>query len=795
MNTRYIYILFLFIATLVKAETIVVGEVMDAQSGEPIANVNIYYRGTHIGCTSNADGLFMLRADLDKKRTLVVSAIGYKTQRYTIEPEQYVGINITLEEENTHLEDVFVIPKNNPAIPLMERVRLAREANDIARDPTFSYTIEEQKHLFISGINRRHLQRHLWKSLQSGMIPAADSTLLLPLYSLQQQWNKQGKSTSPITAPEEHFSMLTPTDYSLLLNDLEIPFNFYSNTIDIFGKSFLSPLAASGNQYYNYYLVDSLSVGEEKQYYLHFRSKNAFIPTFNGEMTIDSSSCAVRSISATIPRETSVNYLSSFQLAQTYNAKHALENEKMSLILDFAIKSDSSHIFPTVLLMRNLSASGAIDTIIQPLVQKETYTSDSLQRLAMDSLHNMPIMRVARFAAQVINTGDVPTGTPIDIGDITELVQYRQSEGLHLGLPLRTNEKLWKNVSIGGYLAYGFHDRAWKGGGNIQILLPTQRRHILRGSYEDHYVWSEVDYTDQWLRENNLGRKSMNLTMALFNSLYTNPHALNSSVRQREVHISMESDWTNILEGYLDVRLGKMGYGKPSVGYYNMPAYRYSSFTAAFRLGWNERKVDYYFKRLHIHSNYPIVYLAGEVGSYRTNTMEQDALYAKLTLSISQHLNLGLWGELNYAIQSGIIGGNVPYPLLKAFNGNQTYTYEPYRFTLMNQWQYAADKYILLHANWDMNGILFNRIPGIRYLRLHELLELKAAYGDLSSKHSQVLPFPTKVQNLNIPYVELGIGIGNILRVAEVYAVWRLTHWDDKSSPIWGIRFRLHLGL
>ena len=49
--------------------------------------------------------------------------------------------------------------------------------------------------------------------------------------------------------------------------------------------------------------------------------------------------------------------------------------------------------------------------------------------------------------------------------------------------------------------------------------------------------------------------------------------------------------------------------------------------------------------------------------------------------------------------------------------------------------------------------------------------------------------------SLNTPYVELGCGIGNILRILDIHSVWRLTNWQDTSTPRWGIRFRLHISL
>ena len=67
-------------------ETIVVGEVYDANTGEPLSNVNVYLQGTQSGTSTNSEGLFMLREDMDRSRTMVVSAVGYHTERFKIEP-------------------------------------------------------------------------------------------------------------------------------------------------------------------------------------------------------------------------------------------------------------------------------------------------------------------------------------------------------------------------------------------------------------------------------------------------------------------------------------------------------------------------------------------------------------------------------------------------------------------------------------------------------------------------------------------------------------------------------------
>ena len=180
-------------------------------------------------------------------------------------------------------------------------------------------------------------------------------------------------------------------------------------------------------------------------------------------------------------------------------------------------------------------------------------------------------------------------------------------------------------------------------------------------------------------------------------------------------------------------------------------------------------------------------------------------MYGNLQLMLRHNVDLGMAGHLHYLAQAGVTFGQVPYPLLHLFSGNQTYTFDPYRFSMMNNYQYAADKYLSLQANWNGGGVLFNQIPGLKYLRLRELLEVKMAWGGLNDKHKSVIDFPKLSHNTQtnyslltaptVPYVELGVGIGNIFRLGELYSVWRLTHLKDAYTPYWSMRFRLFLGL
>ena len=769
-------------------ETIVVGEVYDANTGEPLSNVNIYLQGTQEGTTTNAEGMFLLREELERARTMVVSAVGYHTERFKIEPHTQSGIDIALREKVGTLAEVFVVPNENPALALMEKVRARRAANRrmVAEDAATGSTA-----LYVSDIQSRNLKRNLWKSLQSGMIQQEDSSYLVPLY-----WRQQTLDTV-----REEATLLTVTDYQLLLGQIPSTFDFYANSMPFLSTSMLSPLAASGNTYYTYFLVDSVWVGEEKRYQVRFKTKNPFYATFNGEMMIDSATCALRSIEVKMPAQTSINYLKGLSVRQTFTVDNQLRDEQVNMLMDFAVKAplgnDTTHIFPTLLLTRGTKLQHEENT-----PQNYAPEQDDMILPALDSLNNTPLFKTAKLLAYVVQTGCIPTSKYVEIGKVHHVFKLSKFEGLRVGIPLRTTDDLWKNVCLEAMVAYGMGDRAWKGFGQINVALPTERRHTMFVRYADEYMYADVDDFSEYLRENIVFNKQINIVTRLMQSLTFNPdYYYNTMSRRREARLQFSDEWNSYLETQAYVKLGRMGYGEPTSRYNAQPSFSYSTIGASARISFNERKVDTYFERRHIYNHLPVIYLGAELGSYRMDDMSSYRMYGNLQLMVRHDVDLGMGGELDYLVQAGLVFGRVPYPLLYHFAGNQTHTFDPHRFSLMNNYQYAADQYVALQAHWNGKGVLFNLIPGVRYLRLRELVELKMAYGGLRQDHQQVLTFPTTqtghgtMRAMQVPYVEMGVGIGNILRIGEVYGVFRLTQINDPASPWWAVRFRLHLAM
>ncbi len=804
--------LFLCTFRCLATETIIVGEVVNEATGEAIPNVNIHFRGTKIGTTSDASGAYALRVDMTDKAQLVFSAVGYYTQRFEITPGAMAGLQVSMREKAALLTEVVVAPNENPALALLRKVREHRADHDRTMHKDRSFEAKREQTLYVSHISKRHLRRALWRSLQAGMIAQEDSTYILPLYRQTQSFRISGTDMIPANDQQSRTLILSDADYSSYLGS-EGNLNFYANSVSIMGHAFLSPLAAGGNLYYRYYLTESEAndptaersnsvsglTGEAgHDVVITFRTRNPFYATFNGEMVIDTTTFALRSIHAYVPAEVAVNYINTVHVSQVLAADGSIADEQLSAILDVSIKAEQAGtVFPSLLITTSLTNPTAQQSVSPQdglSAERSVSPQDGLTPTdsAFQALDSLPVIRAAKWFATIATTGYIPTGTPVDIGHIEEILQINRHEGVHVGLPFRTNEKFSKVISLEAAVGYGFKDRRAKGLGRISINLPTLRRNILQLEYSDRYAWSEVDDFDRLLRENSMGWGNFDFTSYAFEALYRDKQCVNTALRRRQVQLHWFADWMD----RLDTRLGhsfavethayvRAGWQAGDISDQTSDV-SYQSLSLIGRLSWGEKKYDGYFLRRYAYSSkYPVLYLGLEAGHWANSQqpIANSQLYAHLRIMLTQHANLGMGGTLNYAFRMGAIFGHLPQTLLWQANGNQGYAYDPYRFTLLHGYELLADKYVTLHAEWNGHGILFNTIPGIRWLHLRELVETKLAYGYLSANSQQLTANSTF-------YAELGVGIGNILRVCDLYSVWSLS-----PSIRWAMRFRIHLGL
>ena len=141
-KVKRVLLLYLFLLSIFYIhgqETIIVGQVINKADRKALAGVNVRFRGTNTAMSTDTAGYFMLRSN-EKVHALVFSSVGYKTVELPIKSGQSMGTQVVMEEENTVIQEVIILPRVNPALEMMKKVRLMRKVNDIAHMPHFSVT-------------------------------------------------------------------------------------------------------------------------------------------------------------------------------------------------------------------------------------------------------------------------------------------------------------------------------------------------------------------------------------------------------------------------------------------------------------------------------------------------------------------------------------------------------------------------------------------------------------------------------------------------------------------------------
>jgi len=793
---RYVYICFLllfFVFTCgVKAqETLVVGQVLSSTDQSPLPYVNISFRNSQTAAQSNEEGYFMIRTT-DKQNTLVFTSVGYKRHEIRIKPGKSVGIQVEMDEDNTLLREIFVIPGSNPAIEMMKKVRLLRKVNDISLQKGFKTISTEQNLVLLSKINQRSMNKRIFDQLKKGKLSGTDSSMVIPLYMAVKKYQitsteKKRLSTKLFSSPETGEKILEK-----LVGELNTELNFYNNSISVFGKNMVSPLSNVGNVFYDYYFSDSVKTKFGKQYEIHFRSKNTKNLAFDGKLWIDSATYSLTRIEAELPEKANINFIHNLRISQKYvpvsTHNWMRESEEFALNMNYALLTDSLHSKPEIFVKKSTTFHSTDSNVQQSSnFARSEYNETTLDE-KLSELNNTPLLRSAKWIADVVFTGSIPVGK-IDIGKIEQIIRITDIEGWRLTLPFHTNEKLWKNISIGGYVGYGFKNKVVKYSGLAQYKFHSEKRRVLSFNYTDDYRRIDYNYNNFMYRENPLvtGDEDISSSFLAFES------ARKISER-KEYSASFANDWNQDIESNLYLRSNRLNANASmpmTLG--GIPVDNYlqqNSATVSTRFSFDEKTYDDHMQRIYVANTMPVIYSILEFGNTRIGN--KTGQYGRVMGAVKQFIRFD-FGQLNYNADAGIILGNVPYPLLATPAGSESGGYGFYTFNLMNYREYAFDKYINLHTEIMLNGLIMNQIPLIKHLNLREMATFKMSYGGLRDSHKTQLDYPGEMYPMNKPYMEVGVGLTNILHIFTLQSVWRLTDLNHPGVSKWGLLGCLNL--
>ncbi len=767
-------------------ETLVVGQVFNKDDRSPLESVSVYFKGTNKITHTNEEGYFIIRNDGNEK-VLLFSLIGFNQVELKVKPGEQLGTEILMEEKDNLLGELLVKPGANPANDLMTRVVKARKKNKVQA----LQQKREQSLVLMSKKDSRWENNRIYNQFRDGNISENDSSLLVPLYMEELELMQSSKEKELLSKETYNSSETAIELVGKLLQGLETDANFYNNSVLVMGKSLISPLANVGRSFYRYYLVDSIQGEAGKEYLLWFRSKNSKNLAFNGEMRIDSASLALTYIDAEMPRQANLNYIHNLHFNQNYSLyksetwipKKEISNWDMTYELLKRENQKSAELF-----IRK-RADYSLDNI--QLLRTDSFANTAYSKETLDekilTLQQHPFYKTANFIAHTFLTGNFRAG-PVDIGPIIDIARWTKIEGIRLGIPIQTNERVSNYFMLGGHAMYGFRDQKLKYATTAQFKLSTESRFIVGAKYLSDYRRIDYDYNNFIWREDPLETGDENI-MSTFLS-FRQQHRM--SMRQ-ELTAFVYNDWNSNLESKWIYRDVKYLPNELLILQQNSESFdflRDRNFSFTTRFSFDEPVIDKHFQRIYVKNPRPIIYTTIEGGHY--NYGDNDGNYGRFTTSML-HRGQNIFGDWRYTIEAGKFFGDAPYPLLKFIQGKGGTAYNRYEFALMNSREYLTDTYIQAQTEYMFNGILFNRIPLIKHLNLREIVSFKAAYGTLSNRHKQLMNIPIETETFTVPYTEASVGIANLLGVLSVQSIWRLSDLNKPDINKWGIKVSLLL--
>ena len=215
------------------------------------------------------------------------------------------------------------------------------------------------------------------------------------------------------------------------------------------------------------------------------------------------------------------------------------------------------------------------------------------------------------------------------------------------------------------------------------------------------------------------------------------------------------------------------------------------------RVAFGQHYDLFYFDRVYYNTPMPVINLSCDIGQTFIPGVNKDEIgfYYQFHGSIKGRVLLGQVFA-SYMLNAGYLFGDAPYDLLDQPVGSMSLGYAKYRFNLLHHASFSHNIYTNLHMHFNGGGIVLNKLPLIKKLKLREIISIKGHYGDLTNDYQGVFDLPQFYDNsTNKPYAEIGFGVTNIFKVLRAEYVRQLgnTYMNSGFADKNGLFFRAEM--
>ncbi|MFA5417282.1 MAG: DUF5686 family protein [Bacteroidales bacterium] len=799
--------------------TKIMGTVTDSATSEPMPFVNIIFKGTSIGVTSDFDGKYSIETKTPGD-TLVASFIGYHKVSHRVAHGKFQVIDFVMVSQNIQLQDVVIRPGVNPAEIILQKIIDRKPQNDPDHLDAYQYEAYTKIELDANNITDKLKSRRIYRPFQFIFDNVDTSTVngktYLPIFlseTLSDVYVKKEPRSFLEKVKATKISGINNESAVQLLGDEFFHTNIYDNFIEIFQLNFVSPIANGSLPFYRYYLVDSAYFGNKWCYKIMFKPRHKQTLTFTGNFWVHDTTFAIKEIEMRIAEDANINYVNDLVITKSFeqvDGEHWLltrdrtvgdfnliENNKTTL--GFFGKKTTSYLNYIVNQPKeNKFYQAPVNVVVEDdaLNQSEEFWTENRHEMLtkdertdyymIDTLKTIPQFKTYIDIIEMVLTGYYVKGK-FEIGPYASMLSFNAVEGTRFRFGGRTSNAFSTKVMVGGYLAYGTLDNKLKYGGNVLYMLNKNPRRALSGSFR--YDMEQLGASQNAFRED------------FFLAFLFRREPANKLSMVEEISLTYEHEFFTGFSTKFNLKnrnLYPVGGAKFEYYYDDNGVQKIAEETAItsaevgmdVRLAYKERVSMGEFERISLGAKYPIVNIRYAYGI--PHAFQSDYEYTKLQMSMGHWFNVFNFGWSKFRIEGGRIWGTLPYPLLKLHEGNETYFFDDASFNLMNYYEFQSDKYLSVFYTHHFNGYFFNRIPLFRKLKWREVAYVTGLVGGLDNNNRNYSVHPDNIlYPLTKPYFEAGAGVENIFKIIRVDAIWRLSYLDHPNVVPFGIRFSL----
>lgn len=834
---HFIILLFSIIAFASSADNIYLykGVIKDSVADEPIPYASIYVTGTKAGVVASVNGQFTFHSKT-KEAEVRLQAVGYTTKVVKLKSGSTDNI-IYLSSSTKTLDEVVVkkhrekySKKGNPAVEFIEKVRARMKDTDPLNHQYFVFDKYERMTYGLNDLtdsDTKELSKQLSKVKE--FVDSSDVTHKKILaISLNEKFSTEYYRKSPNTHKEyveaqQHVGLDESFDAESLkkfMDDAFCEIDIFQNDIKFMTNRFVSPLSNIGTTFYKFYLNDTTMVDGEKCVEIDFVPHNSASFGFIGRMyfPLNDSTMFLKKLSMNIPRSINLNYVKRVYINQEF--RKADDGSRLKVVDDLVMEFQV--IGPELFARRSTYYSGHnfkepidlsifnhdAEQIIAPGANK--YADDFFKEnrpiaLAQDGNMMRKLLKKLRssklfyWGEKVVSTlakGYIATGTPskFDFGPLNTVISADELEGMRLRIGGMTTANLHPRLFSRFFVAYGCKDEKLKYQAELEYSFHNKKYHSyefpihsikLYHNYDIDKVGQQYLYTSQdnvfllLKRQKDDKIKYLRQTKFDYKLELENGFSIGAGF---EHNIHEATDFLPFVDALGNKR----------------KTYKEAGFNIMLRYAPGEKFVQTRSYRFPINIDNPIITLShtylpkGFLGS------EFDV--NKTEIGVQKRFWFSAWGYTDVIVKAAKVWSKVAYPDLLIPNANLSYTIQQESYSLMNAMEFANDQNVSWDVTYWLNGALLNYVPLLKKLKLREVVSFRGLYGSLSDKND-----PTKNENLyqfpvetgcrgldKKPYMEMGVGLDNILTFLRVDYVWRLTYKDKPGVNKSGVRIQFH---